>query len=272
MGQVRSILAWSLAAALVAPCAAQSFNVDMAIGLSVPAAGYAAAAGQPGFWNGVPNPYPNAFALKGLAGEATEVTLKTTGGMDLMLNVPPNGSKTSGNDQRLMDDIWDPGGGVPGGGTIRLDGMSPGFYTVFVYASAPDDISYRTGVRVNGSDILFIGGNWPRPVSFAAPITHAGFAAEGGSDRVLTIEVAQWIGYSSVNGFQVIRAGTFCRGDLDGDGRTDQSDLGILLSAYLTCPGDPFYVEAAGLLVPDDPCVTQADLGLLLADYPCAPP
>ncbi|HUU97589.1 MAG TPA: FG-GAP repeat protein [Phycisphaerae bacterium] len=56
-----------------------------------------------------------------------------------------------------------------------------------------------------------------------------------------------------------------CPGDLDGDGDTDQADLGILLSDWGctggNCPGD---LNADGN-------TDQADLGILLADWGCAP-
>ncbi|MCK4873202.1 MAG: FG-GAP repeat protein [Phycisphaerales bacterium] len=51
-----------------------------------------------------------------------------------------------------------------------------------------------------------------------------------------------------------------CAGDLDGDGDTDQSDLGILLAAY--------DISAAGDL-DNDGDTDQSDLGILLADYNC---
>lgn len=57
-----------------------------------------------------------------------------------------------------------------------------------------------------------------------------------------------------------------CPGDIDGDGFVNQSDLGILLSAFNSCPGDANYNEPAGLLGGDE-CVTQADLGVLLANF-----
>lgn len=57
-----------------------------------------------------------------------------------------------------------------------------------------------------------------------------------------------------------------CPGDIDGDGFVNQSDLGILLAAFNSCPGDPNYNEPAGLLGGDE-CVTQADLGVLLANF-----
>ncbi len=51
-----------------------------------------------------------------------------------------------------------------------------------------------------------------------------------------------------------------CPGDLDGDGDTDQSDLGILLASYnLDGGGD----------LDGDGDTDQSDLGILLADYNC---
>jgi predicted outer membrane repeat protein len=51
-----------------------------------------------------------------------------------------------------------------------------------------------------------------------------------------------------------------CPGDIDGDGDTDQSDLGLLLAAY--------EIDDSGDLDGDGD-TDQADLGLLLADYEC---
>jgi hypothetical protein len=55
-----------------------------------------------------------------------------------------------------------------------------------------------------------------------------------------------------------------CAGDLDGDGDTDQGDLGILLADWgctSDCSGD----------LDDDGDTDQADLGILLADWGCTP-
>jgi hypothetical protein len=64
--------------------------------------------------------------------------------------------------------------------------------------------------------------------------------------------------------------GAPCPADIDGSGDVGQPDLGLLLSAYGTCPGDTHYNPAADLS-PADPCINQPDLGLLLAVYgqPC---
>ncbi|MCK4871787.1 MAG: hypothetical protein KAS72_03580 [Phycisphaerales bacterium] len=53
-----------------------------------------------------------------------------------------------------------------------------------------------------------------------------------------------------------------CDGDLDGDGDTDQSDLGVLLASY--------EIDGGGDLDGDGD-TDQSDLGILLADYGCAP-
>ncbi len=51
-----------------------------------------------------------------------------------------------------------------------------------------------------------------------------------------------------------------CIGDLDGDGDTDQADLGVLLAAYNNDDGGDLN---------GDGFTDQADLGILLADYGC---
>jgi hypothetical protein len=53
-----------------------------------------------------------------------------------------------------------------------------------------------------------------------------------------------------------------CAGDLDGDGDTDQADLGLLLADW-NCTAD-----CVGDLDGDDD-TDQADLGVLLADWGC---
>jgi hypothetical protein len=58
-----------------------------------------------------------------------------------------------------------------------------------------------------------------------------------------------------------------CRGDLNGDGRTDLTDLGILLADFgCTTPPGPCVGDLNG-----DGNTDLADLGILLADFGCAP-
>jgi len=60
-----------------------------------------------------------------------------------------------------------------------------------------------------------------------------------------------------------------CVGDIDGDGDTDHSDLGELLSAWGSEPGDPNWNPNADL--DGDGQVGHSDLGILLADWGCVP-
>jgi len=54
-------------------------------------------------------------------------------------------------------------------------------------------------------------------------------------------------------------------GDVDGDGDVDQSDLGLLLTAFGKCVGDPDYNPDADF--DGNGCVGQEDLGLLLGNF-----
>jgi len=58
-----------------------------------------------------------------------------------------------------------------------------------------------------------------------------------------------------------------CPGDVDGDNDTDLSDLGALLAAYGTSPGDPRWNPNADF--DGDDIVGLSDLAHLLADYGC---
>lgn len=58
-----------------------------------------------------------------------------------------------------------------------------------------------------------------------------------------------------------------CRGDLDGDDRTNLCDLAMLLGAFGHCLGDPRYNPEADL--DGSECVELDDLEMLLADYGC---
>ena len=65
----------------------------------------------------------------------------------------------------------------------------------------------------------------------------------------------------------VSAGGPTCPGDIDGDGDTDHSDLGELLSAWGSQPGDPNWNEYADL--DGDAQIGHSDLGILLADWGC---
>lgn len=69
----------------------------------------------------------------------------------------------------------------------------------------------------------------------------------------------EFFGWGRINAYRTL-SNTGCHGDLNGDGRTDQQDLSILLAAYNTSDdGD----------LDGDGDTDQADLATLLADYGC---
>ena len=61
-----------------------------------------------------------------------------------------------------------------------------------------------------------------------------------------------------------------CDGDVDGDGDTDHSDLGALLAAWGSQPGDPNWNPGADLDGSGE--VGHSDLGILLGDWGCGVP
>ena len=62
-------------------------------------------------------------------------------------------------------------------------------------------------------------------------------------------------------------AGGVCPGDINGDGETSHSDLGILLSVWNKCEGDEGWNPDADL--DGSGCIDHPDLGILLADWGC---
>ncbi|MFG0251659.1 MAG: right-handed parallel beta-helix repeat-containing protein, partial [Phycisphaerales bacterium JB038] len=62
---------------------------------------------------------------------------------------------------------------------------------------------------------------------------------------------------------------TACTGDVDGDGDTDQADLGLFLITFERLPSDPLYDPRADFDLDGD--TDQSDFSILLADYGCAP-
>ncbi|MBW7906764.1 MAG: FG-GAP-like repeat-containing protein [Phycisphaerae bacterium] len=70
-----------------------------------------------------------------------------------------------------------------------------------------------------------------------------------------------------IDNFEVRKliCGSPCPGDIDGDGYIGQADLGLLLSSFAKCQGDPGFDPDAD--IDGDGCVGQSDLGLLLGDF-----
>jgi hypothetical protein len=76
----------------------------------------------------------------------------------------------------------------------------------------------------------------------------------------------QSINESGLDAFDISEIQCGCRGDLNGDGRTDLTDLGILLADFGCAAPGPCAGDLDG-----DGDTDLADLGILLADFGCTP-
>lgn len=201
---------------------AQLFNIDLSATANPvgPAAAYGAAAGQPGHWNNFQNPL-GVFPLNDLGNLPTGVTMSLDGGGMGAFTGPNSAATVAGtNAENLLDDGWDPGTGpdVNGNvGVITFAGLAPGSYSVYVYAIAPDDISFRTGLEVVGglpAGPVNVGGALGAANSFddlsaypAAPTAYAVFTKTIGIAENLVINVTLpnigGTNFATINGIQI---------------------------------------------------------------------
>jgi hypothetical protein len=187
---------------------AQSFNVDAGYDVvSVPSAGYGAAAAQPGVWNGV-RQLPTA--LNDTAGVLTGVIISGqpisafTGGFS-------NNPGTTGDDQLLMDDSGFIGDGVGASSTITFSGLQAGVYTVYTYAWRATQPTWASAsVDVNGvgaqviSPVLDVFAGFVQGENY---LRHRVTIAEGNSLNILITVVSDQINEAYFAGFQVVKQG-----------------------------------------------------------------
>jgi hypothetical protein len=144
------------------------------------------------------------------------------------------------------------------GGTVALQGNATAAFTadgtrVAIPVVYPDDYVYTFEVAT-GAQVAppLLVDDQPNYLTIFQPGDQVGVLCSGNdADNVWLIQ------------------GLFGNipGDIDGDGKVDLSDLGILLATYNLCPGDPGYNPDANLADDGDPCINLADLGVLLANY-----
>ena len=123
---------------------------------------------------------------------------------------------------------------------------------VAVGGSPADDFALDWWTIDGGGEMWTTGGDFELSGTIGQP--DAGPAMTGGD-------------FELTGGFWAIGAVQACPGDIDGDGDTDHSDLGELLSAWGSQPGDPNWNEHADL--DGDGQIGHSDLGILLADWGC---
>ncbi len=192
---------------------AQSINVDIDNFFGTPTSALAAA-GHAGTWNFVPTTTTGS-SLFNVAGAPTAVTITRTSGPSGATSYP--NITTIGDNRSLLDDAQDPG-------TLSvwtIANLTGGSYTVYTYGWAPDDLTYRTGISVNGSSVTSVGGSFAG--SYVAGLTHAvnNVTVPAGGSIVITLTVVS--SYATFNGVQVVDNSppppsftTFCFGDGSG--------------------------------------------------------
>lgn len=193
---MKRMFVWFGTCALASTAMAQSFNVDVnnttGAGAGVPSLGYGAAAGalmSTQSWFNMAS--GSSFNL------GSGVTCNWTGGTMTLFSFQNTG--TLGNDELLMDDLYDIGGAGQSR-TATLTGLANGTYRLWIYAWAPDSADFRTNVTV-GSSTQSIGGAWSG--GFVQGVTHAFFDNIVVSSGTLSFTAATGSGFGSLNGFQI---------------------------------------------------------------------
>lgn len=264
--------------ALAALAKAQAFNLDVGDNLvlwPVPSSAYGGAAGQPGFWNNVHNPY--SAVLSDLSGSPTAASCAST--ITSSFNWPFG--PLSGDDMNLMNDIQAISSIGPAA-VWTFSGLANGSYAVYTYAWAPDSANARTAVDVTGAleGQQIVGGSWtgsPHVLGLTYALHHVTV-----TNGTLVVTCAGALNTSgSVNGFQLVPAGSsfsaFCAGDASGSGvgcpcsnfgatghGCDNSAAtgGALLTASGTTSPDTVTLQSAGELASVSSILLQGTLVL----------
>lgn len=217
---------------------AQRFNIDVSSASGTPASSYGAASAQAGVWNSISPSVPLAATpLVDLNGAATGVTMEiATGplGYNGLGAYNWNNPNTTGDDQALLDDIIDVGGGfssVNSGLQVTVKGLAAGTYDIYTYAFGPDNylpgnggFAWQTLVTVPGATtgqqtcgVLDWGGAYVETETY---VRHTVTVAAGSDLDVLLEADIVSLGFGAFNGMQIVEAavdGTaYCFGDGTG--------------------------------------------------------
>src|SRR5215813_341006 len=162
---------------------AQAFNIDFGTAANKPADTYAAA-GLPGVWNGIEGQSGTTYALVGLDGRPTGVTLTQSGATSL---ISTSDSSVSGDDAALLDDAL-----ITTNASqevcLGIHGLSPGTYEVLIYAWMPNAPTVKSRARQDLSTMTIdVGGAWTG--SHVEGVTYARW--------VLTIDSSGFLGSHS---------------------------------------------------------------------------
>lgn len=196
------LAATALAASIVAPTvSAQPINIDFGATAAVPSPAYAGAALQPGLWNALAGSTIAPQPLLDTTGAITSATLQVEVARP---EYSANHPGTTGDDQALYDDCLDLGP-LLDKTTLFIDGLTPGFYGIYIYAWSGDSELFRTGVTVIGAHPeASIGGAWPGLHQPGITFAYTTFLASGGPGPDATVLLRTLAGYGSVNGIQLV--------------------------------------------------------------------
>ena len=235
------VLGGAVAALMTAsvPAGQEAFNIDFGSAFGAPSAVYEGGGAQAGVWNEIGNVLAGIpITLNALDGTPGTVTITS---LNNITGFSSDNADTTGEDTLLMDDALNLGG-VGAMHTFTVDGLSEGTYTLYTYAWAPDNTTYRTEITVPGAPEppQAIGGPWPGV--FVEGTTHALHTVSVSSEGALTIQVETVFGFGTLNGLQIVPGGTAppCPADFTGplgepDGEVGFPDLLQVLSVWGPC-------------------------------------
>ena len=173
---------------------AQDLNIDFGANAGAPAMGHAGA-GMAGEWNTLG--FPLAGSLVDTSGVAVPATVTT---LSSQIEFSFDNLLTSGDDEALMDDGFDPGLSD----SLVFSGLEDGLYSVFTYAWAPDSEFFTTLVDVPGSPsgAQVVGGLWSGGYELGAHYARHEVVVTGGA---LQIDLSVDSGFATCNGVQLVR-------------------------------------------------------------------
>src|SRR5258706_3686333 len=151
------LLAIAASVACATPLSAQSFNLDFGEATATPSSSYAAA-GLPGYWNGIRADGWVDYVLMDLSGTLTTVHFQQSGAVGPILETDPS---VSGDDALLMNDgLITYTYGVDS--CFYFNGLQPGVYELITYAWRPNHPALMASSHVdNTPGVEISGGAWP---------------------------------------------------------------------------------------------------------------
>jgi hypothetical protein len=239
--------------------AQQAINLDVGTNTTfpTPAGTYGAASGQTGTWNGAAGTaiIAGPIALLDTSGSPSGVTISGTGGFG---DFEFNNVNTTGDDQRLLDDLFD-----AGTSQYTISGLADGLYNVYVYAWAPDArLTFFSDVTVQGGSkgtVKVGGADWSGTFVHGIHYMSDTVSVLGGAPIVIDIVNPVPVTPTSLNGIQIEPAG--CNG---APTKFCTSKAGLVCGApTISSSGTPSAMATSGFTISAAPARSNRS-GILL--------